>query len=104
MKGFLHKWASKHQVSHIALADLLQGLKMRGHPKLSSTAGNLFQTPTNIPVNMKSGMQHVHFDFRETLMQKLQQYPREMLQKVGEIEVSLNVDGLPVFKSTKLLM
>ena len=62
------------------------------------------QTPRHIEVNTKSGMQYIHFDFKDTLTEQLQLYPREVIEVLGEIEISLNVDGLPLFKSSKTTM
>lgn len=45
---FLQGWATKHLIKHIAIDDLLKGLRQNGHPELPLTARTLLQTPRHI--------------------------------------------------------
>lgn len=102
LRNFLQHWALKHQIQHSALDDLLVGLKANGHPELPSTARTLLSTPRDIRSTTVSGMEYVHFGLRRTLEGQLNQYPGEALKKINKLELSLNIDGLPLFKSSKI--
>lgn len=101
LSTFLQEWATKHLIKHNALDDLLEGLKKNGHPELPSTARTLLKTPRLIKSVVKSGMECVHFNLRESLLEQLQRYPREITEGVSTLELSFNIDGLPIFKSSK---
>lgn len=51
------------------------------------------QTSRDVAVEMRSGMQYIHLSLQKQLSDTLEQYPHED-------ELSLNVDGLPLFKSS----
>lgn len=102
LRNFLQHWALQHQIQHSALDDLLVGLKANGHPELPSTARTLLSTPRDIRSTTVSGMEYVHFGLRRTLEGQLNQYPGEALKKINTLELSLNIDGLPLFKSSKI--
>ncbi|KAI2645785.1 Large tegument protein deneddylase [Labeo rohita] len=101
LSTFLQQWATKHLIKHNALEDLLRGLKQNGHPELPSTARTLLKTPRHITSVVKSGMECVHFNLRENLLEQLQRYPREITDGATTVELSFNIDGLPLFKSSK---
>ncbi len=46
-------------------------------------------------------MECVHFNLRESLLEQLQRYPREITEGISTLELSFNIDGLPIFKSSK---
>jgi len=98
---FLQEWATKHLIKHNALDDLLKGLKNYGHPELPSTARSLLKTPRLIKSVEKSGMECVHFNLRESILEQLQRYPRDITDGVSTLELSFNIDGLPIFKSSR---
>jgi len=98
---FLQKWATKHLIKHNAIDDLLKGLKQNGHSDLPSTARTLLKTPRIVKSVVKSGMECVHFNLRESLHEQLQRYPREIMEGVSTLELSFNIDGLPIFKSSR---
>jgi len=88
-------------IKHNAIDDLLKGLRKNGHPELPLTARTLLQTPRHIETVMKSGMECVHFNLRKSLSEQLQHYPRDVTDEITTLELSFNIDGLPVFKSNK---
>lgn len=98
---FLQEWATKHNIAHNAIDDLLKELKNHGHPELPSTARTLLQTPRSVKTVTKSGMECVHFNLRESLSRQLQHYPRDITEGITTLEISFNIDGLPIFKSSK---
>lgn len=101
LKDFLQHWALKHQITHSALDDLLVGLKANGHTELPSTARTLLSTPRDIRSTPVSGMEYVHFGLRRAIEAQLNHYPQEVLKKITTLELSLNIDGVPLFKNSK---
>lgn len=49
---------------------------------------------------MKSGMQYIYFGGEKQVLSQLELYPEETLRDVATFDISLNIDGLPLFKST----
>ena len=101
LKNDLISWTNKHQIKHNALDDLLKLLKEHVLEDLPVTARTLLKTDKNVETSVKSDMQYIHFNVRDKLLKCLQRYPREVLTRLNAVEISLNVDGLPIFKSTK---
>lgn len=99
---FLQEWSMKHLIPHNAIDDLLRGLKQHGHPELPLTARTLLRTPRQIETVKMSGMECVHFNLRESLIEQLKHYPKEMTEQTGTLEISFNIDGLPIFKSSRV--
>ena len=48
----------------------------------------------------ESGMKCVQFDVRGQILEHLKKYPQAVLEELDSVDISLNVDGLPLFKST----
>ena len=96
----LGNWANKFLVKHNALDALLVLLKKNGHPNLPVTARTLLQTKRNIPIEKKSGMEYVYFPLASQLLKHFRKYPSHIVGKTTSLEISLNVDGLPLFKSS----
>lgn len=104
LKNFLQQWALTHQIPHLALSALLVFLNANGHPELPTTARTLLSTPRNLTSEIMSGMEVVQFGLRRGLDAQLSKYPETMIQKLDTLEISLNIDGLPLFKSSKLTL
>ena len=49
---------------------------------------------------MKSGMEYVYFNLADQILKHLRLHPADVVAKIDSIELSLNVDGLPLFKSS----
>ena len=96
----LGNWANKFLIKHNALDGLLVLLKENGHPNLPITARTLLQTERNITIQKKSGMEYVYFPLAGQLLKHLQKYPPDVVGRTNSLEISLNVDGLPLFKSS----
>ena len=92
------KWISVYNIKHNAADALLKILRDQGHEDLPSTAKTLLKTK-RIESQMVSGVECVNFGVMEQLITCLNRYPCDVID-ITEIEVSLNVDGLPLFKST----
>lgn len=96
----LSQWVNSHCIDHNATDSLLGLLRKHGHSNLPMTARTLLGTPKNVPTEMKSGMQYIYFGVEKQLLSHLELYPEETLRDVATFDISLNIDGLPLFKST----
>ena len=90
----LMKWTNDFNIKHNALDELLKLLQKSGH-RLPSSARSLLNSKRDVAVLHKSGMQYVFLDLVEQLRKFVRRAPH-----VTELELSINVDGLPLFKSS----
>ena len=99
----LQHWALQFNITHNALRALLLILhKQHPHPDLPNDPRSLLGT---IGLSSKlesvvaiSGGQYIHFGIEEMLLQKLRQV---LLVDETIIDVQMNIDGLPIYKSTR---
>ncbi|KAG1650241.1 OTU domain-containing protein [Nymphon striatum] len=89
VKTTLAKWMAKHNITQNASDDLLKLLRESGHPNLPKTVRSLLRTPRDTQTEDKSGMEYKY----------LEQMTNNT--EISELKLSLNIDGLPIFKSTK---
>lgn len=101
LRDQLASWAHKFQVKHNAVDDLLKRLKQSGHPDLPGTARSLLSTTRVINIEEKSGMEYIYFPIEEALMKHFLAYPMAVRENVDCLNISLNIDGLPLFKSSR---
>lgn len=94
-------WANKYQVKHNAIDGLLQLLKQCGHPDLPGTARSLLKTTREIHLEEKSGMQYLYYSFSDMLLKHYKAYPVHSQEIITCLQISLNIDGLPLFKSSR---
>ncbi|CAB3977231.1 Hypothetical predicted protein [Paramuricea clavata] len=97
--GALASWANEFLVKHNAMDSLLALLKKRGHPNLPSSARTLLGTKRSISVQVKSGMDYVYLPLAAELLKHFKRHPPNIVDHIDSFEISLNVDGLPLFKS-----
>lgn len=94
--SWLQEWALRNRISHVALNELLTPIKPK-YPTLPLDARSLLKTPRKINVqNVRPG-QYYHFGLSNCIMQLLSRYSVKHLQC---IKVNINIDGLPLFKSS----
>ena len=96
----LAEWVNAYQIKHNAADRLLKILKESGHPSLPGSTRTLTKTARYVPSTQKSGMDYVYFPVKEELMQQFLRYPKAVTEKATTLELSLNIDGLPLFKSS----
>lgn len=56
----------------------------------------------NVNLEMKSGMQYFYFGCKEQLCRYLNMYPGDVVSQLDCLDIFLNIDGLPPFKSSSL--
>ena len=93
----LAKWAVFHDITHVALKDLMDLLKPIA-PNLTKDPRTLLSTPRNYFIkNIGSGAYH-HFGIKNYLSSLLQKGFRS---DTNIIRLQFNIDGIPIFKSTR---
>lgn len=97
-------WTSKHRVTQSATDDLLKLLRNYGHSELPKTARTLLKTDRNVVSEEMSGMDYVYLGFKTRFLKHLDTYPDEIRRNLDKVDISLNIDGLPLFNSTKMQM
>lgn len=98
LRDDLATWASQHAVTHITLRALL-ALLVRFHPGLPKDPRTLLgTTSTNAVVSVAKGS-YVHIGIKESLELK---YASHQLSTTDKISIQVNIDGLPLFKSSTL--
>ena len=95
----LVNWTNQFQVNHNALDALLKILKKHGHSSLPSTARTLLKTVRVVETQSVSGMEYFNFGIESELIKNFEQYPQSERDNIDSIDISLNIDGLPLFKS-----
>ncbi|KAK5644968.1 hypothetical protein RI129_006268 [Pyrocoelia pectoralis] len=97
LQQFLIGWSVQHNITQLALTDLLKQLKLH-YPTLPSDARTLLKTPTEIVVrNMEPG-HYYHFGLEKCLQKLLSIFENHVM--LDTIEVCINIDGLPISKSS----
>ncbi len=94
------EWVDGYQIKHNAVDSLLKILKKNGHDQLPKSARSLIKPARYVPIYEKSGMQYIYFPVKEELMWQFLRYQTMMKESMTTLELSLNIDGLPLFKSS----
>ena len=97
-------WVYRFQINHNAVDSLLKILKQHGNPDLPTTARTLLGTTKIVNTQIKSGMQYYHYPLADVLLNNFLSYPNHVQENVDCLEISLNVDGIPLFKSSSTNM
>jgi len=94
----LAQWSLKHNISHIALNDLLKLLKCRIF-ELPTDARTLLGTCRTIVSKIIEPGQYYHFGV-ENCIKSLIYSSNDFFKNNGIIELAINIDGLPLAKSS----
>ena len=98
LKNQLAAWVVRNRCRRDATNELLQILNAHGHslPKDSRT---LLKTPRHLTSQMKCGGQYIYFGIEAGIIQILSSW-HSAVENLTAIDLIVNVDGLPLFKST----
>lgn len=100
LKADLSQWALKYAIHHNAINDLLSIIsKYIPSCSLPRDARTLLRTPRETNVVDLAGGQYVHFGLIPALHSIMQELKNAGLS-VDNINLSLNIDGLPISKSS----
>ncbi|XP_032690649.1 uncharacterized protein LOC116853628 isoform X2 [Odontomachus brunneus] len=94
----LQGWAIRHRITHVALNELLEYIKPR-YPEVPTDARTLLGTVRKVHTDNVEPGRYYHFGISncvENLIQKSQHH----FQNIQLIEIIINIDGLPLFKSS----
>jgi len=94
----LAHWACNHNITHSALSDLLKLLKLQGL-EVPQTAACLLKTPRTVVVEQKFGGDYIYLGLSKSLSISLSRMSYDVQHNPNEIELHVNIDGLPLFKS-----
>lgn len=101
MEDKLYLWANKHNVSQVAIKELLIILKdVNSLSHRPSDARTLMKTPRSKATNIirNNGWNLAHLGFGKGLIASIQKYYSKHYPK--QINVNVNIDGLPLCKSS----
>jgi len=98
----LHKWAVKYSVRRNVMSQLL--VIVREHfPELPKDARTFLPTVNDVEmdtVKLVSKRSYYHFDVENGICSVLESHDFDQLKCASEVSLQVNVDGLPLFKST----
>jgi len=98
----LRKWAVKYSIKRNALSELLTILRQK-FPELPKDARTFLPTADNAEMGMMKSVSagsYYHFGVENGIRSILESHDHDQWDCNGEVSVQINVDGLPLFKST----
>ncbi|XP_032689242.1 uncharacterized protein LOC116852726 [Odontomachus brunneus] len=93
---WLQEWTIKNNITHVALNELMCRIKPK-YPELPKDARTLLRTPRKINVDVVTPGHYYHFGICNYIEKLLS---RCSFHNDNFIEVNINIDGLPLFKSS----
>lgn len=98
----LAEWAVNYQIPQTALSSLLSLLR-NYHPDIPMDARTLLKTPSQCNVKEISGGSYYHFGVEKSLVRILSTTESmNTLKDSNFISLQVNIDGLPLFKSSNI--
>ncbi|KAF5281928.1 hypothetical protein FQR65_LT14454 [Abscondita terminalis] len=91
------EWSIKFNIQHNALSALLVILKKNSNPDFPVDARTLLKTPRHTEIQQIKGGQYAHFGLHEILKYMTN-------KKSDKIELMVNIDGLPLSKSSNICL
>ena len=92
-------WTDKHKIEQKSLTSLLNILKGEGHDNLPNDGRTLMNTPRSTILYTRSGGYYYHYGLQNGIIDQLKQLNMLIRNKV--IYINVNIDGLPISKSSK---
>lgn len=100
-KKFLADWSVTECISHSSLRLLLKGIKQYTCQKCSSDIPSdprsLFHTPRNTDTCVCGNGQYYHFSLAKAILNAISPFSKN----ITNINISINIDGLPISKSSQ---
>ena len=100
----LANWINKHQIKHSAADDLLKLLRSHGHASLPLSARTLLKSDRVVVSEEKSGMQYAYLGVENSIVKHFDKYPTEIKENTTRLSVALNIDGIPLFRSSNTVL
>lgn len=100
VRHILAQWTNEFHVKHNAVDEVLKILREHGHPELPETANTLLETCRSVDFEERSGVKYIYFNFKDQLLKRLKMYPDTLIKQLDCTDISLNIDGVPLFKSS----
>ena len=75
-------------------------LRQNGHSHPLKTARTLLKTVIHVDTKNVSGMDYVNLGLEKQILKSINKYTSDMRREIEQLELSFNVDGLPLFKSS----
>jgi len=100
LSNWLCFWKLKHNITHTALSELLNKLRTCGYYDLSKDARTLLNTPKNSIIEILAENESLfHYGLKKAIIEQLVR--TKFIVKNQVIMIDLNIDGLPISKSSK---
>lgn len=93
-------WATKNKCTRTALNEMLDILRRHGH-RLPKDARTPLETPRLVQDVAKCGGRYVYFGIETGILRNVTQY-KSFAQNNDCIQLCVNIDGAPLFKSTNV--
>lgn len=97
IRSRLRIWAVTHRITHMAINDLLTILILAGFASLPKDSRTLMHTPVSVNITTLTNGKFWYQGLRECLGNIFYKIDRDL-----SIMLDFNVDGLPIFGSSKL--
>jgi len=101
LSEYLVTWAKKFNITAVALGDLLHFLS-KFHPELPLDPRTLLKTTRAICVNNVAGGMYSHVGILHNLQKLYEALPMDRCFEADVLNIQINIDGLPIFKSSNL--
>ena len=98
LADYLREWAVKQQTPNMSLSELLGFLRIF-HPELPKDPRTLLKTSINYTILNKCGGQYFYFGIAASIHKQVQECISS-LPDLFCLKLQINIDGLPLFKST----
>lgn len=102
LRKFLRSWSLENHITHVALTKLLKGLRANGHENLPCDARTLLETPTTSMISSHSGT--LYHELQKAVKDHVRQFGPLSKYPGNAIKINLNVDKLPLAKSSETEM
>lgn len=96
----LGAWAVRNRCTRSTINELLSILQHHGLNELPKDSRTLLKTPRFVKTSSKCGGDYVYFGLASGMSRVLSEYPKFSFT-ADNIDLKVNVDGLPLYKSSK---